>query len=244
MTALLASVRSADEAFDAVEAGAELIDLKEPSGGALGGVAPGEIVRIAQQLRARYPVKPISATIGDLPAHAFDEIAARVIDVGASGVDFVKVGVKADASARAEAQACLSHLAGLPAPVLPVLLCDEGIDAQVVAHAISLGFAGLIFDTAVKDGRTLFDCVDAKTLAAHMANIRAKGAMVGMAGSLGWAQLAQIRALAPDIAGFRSALCSGGRTARLDPQRVAQWADALHHPQGQPDAALATQPAY
>src|ERR1700754_1739195 len=89
MTALLASVRSADEAFDAVEAGAELIDLKEPSGGALGGVAPGEIVRIAQQLRARYPVKPISATIGDLPAHALDEIAARVIDVGASGVDFV-----------------------------------------------------------------------------------------------------------------------------------------------------------
>src|ERR1700754_4948030 len=55
MTALLAGVRSADEAFDAVEAGAELIDLKEPSSGALRGVAPGVIVRIAQQLRGRYP---------------------------------------------------------------------------------------------------------------------------------------------------------------------------------------------
>jgi uncharacterized protein (UPF0264 family) len=244
MTALLASVRSADEAFDAALAGAELIDLKEPSSGALGGVAPSEIARIAQQLRARYPVKPISATIGDVPAHALEEIAARVIEVGANGVDFVKVGVQAGAATRADAQACLSQLAGLPAPVLPVLLCDDGIDTQVVDHAISLGFAGIVFDTAVKDGRTLFDCVDAAALATHTSAIRAKGAMVGIAGSLGWAQLAQIRTLAPDIAGFRTALCSGGRTARLDPQRVAQWADALHHPQREAGATLATQPAY
>ena len=36
MTALLASVRSSEEALDAVQAGAELIDLKEPGSGALG----------------------------------------------------------------------------------------------------------------------------------------------------------------------------------------------------------------
>ena len=34
MTALLASVRSHDEAFDAAQAGAEIIDLKEPDEGA------------------------------------------------------------------------------------------------------------------------------------------------------------------------------------------------------------------
>ena len=56
MTALLASVRSADEAFDAARAGAELIDLKEPKEGALGGVAVDEIARIVRALRAQYPV--------------------------------------------------------------------------------------------------------------------------------------------------------------------------------------------
>ena len=70
MTALLASVRSADEAFDAAQAGAELIDLKEPRGGALGGVATSDIVRIVIALRARYPVRPISATIGGSPARS------------------------------------------------------------------------------------------------------------------------------------------------------------------------------
>jgi (5-formylfuran-3-yl)methyl phosphate synthase len=228
MTALLASVRSAEEAFAAVEAGAELIDLKEPLDGALGSVASNEVARITRELRAWYPVKPISATIGDLPADALDEITARVLEVGDAGVDYVKVGVHAGPHARA----CLTHLAGLPAPVLPVLLCDDGIDPQLVEHAVNLGFAGIVFDTAVKDGRTLFDCVDEATLAACIDVIRAKGAMVGLAGSLGWGQLEKIRAHAPDVAGFRTALCEDGRTTRLDPQRVAQWADALHrHPE-------------
>ncbi|MFC0400127.1 (5-formylfuran-3-yl)methyl phosphate synthase [Paraburkholderia rhizosphaerae] len=224
MTALLASVRSAEEAFDAAQAGAELIDLKEPRGGALGSVATDEIARITRELRARYPVKPISAAIGDMPTDALDAITVRVIETGDTGVDYVKVGVHVGPHARA----CLTHLAGLPAPVLPVLLCDDGIDAQLVEHAVGLGFAGIVFDTAVKDGRTLFDCVDEATLTACIDTIRAKGAMVGLAGSLGWAQLDKIRAHAPDVAGFRAALCAEGRTARLDPQRVAQWADALH----------------
>lgn len=226
MTALLASVRSDDEAFDAARAGAELIDLKEPNEGALGGLAIGDIAHVARQLRARYPVKPISATIGDLPADAFDEIASRVIEVSDAGVDYVKVGVAPGPSARR----CIEQLANLPAAVVPVLLCDGGMDDELVTHTAALGFIGVMFDTAGKDGRTLFDHVDVDTLARWLRLTRARGAMVGIAGALGWAQLEQIRTLAPDIAGFRTALCADGRRSRLDPQRVAQWASALHEP--------------
>ncbi|MPW20241.1 hypothetical protein GCT13_25980 [Paraburkholderia sp. CNPSo 3157] len=225
MTALLASVRSTEEALDAAAAGADLIDLKEPLDGALGGVRIDDLWRIAHALRARYPVKPISATIGDLPSDALDTIAARVAEVGDAGVDFVKVGVMPGP----HAHACLTHLAGLDAAVLPVLLSDDGVDAALVDHAATLGFEGIVFDTAGKAGRTLFDCIDGATLARYVATIRASGAMACIAGSLGWLQLDQIRALAPDVAGFRTALCENGRTSRLDPRRVAQWADALHH---------------
>ncbi|MBP0594109.1 (5-formylfuran-3-yl)methyl phosphate synthase [Paraburkholderia sp. LEh10] len=225
MTALLASVRSAQEALDAAGAGADLIDLKEPLDGALGGVSPDNIWRIARTLRSRYPVKPVSATIGDLPSDALDAIAARVIEVADAGVDFVKVGVTPGPDARA----CLARVAGLRAVVLPVLLCDEGVEASLVEYAATLGFEGIVFDTAGKTGRTLFDCIDIGTLARYLATIRASGAMACIAGSLGWPQLGGIRALAPDVAGFRTALCENGRTSRLDPRRVAQWADALHH---------------
>jgi len=235
MTALLASVRSDDEALDAARAGAELIDLKEPNAGALGGLSIGDITHIVRQLRASYPVKPISATIGDVPADALDEIATRVIEVSDAGIDYVKVGVAPGPSARR----CLEQLANLPAAVVPVLLCDSGMEGELVAYTATLGFVGVMFDTAGKDGRTLFDYVDGDSLAQWLRLTRERGAMSGIAGSLGWAQFEQIRALAPDVAGFRTALCVDGRRSRLDPQRVAQWATALHRPAGETSGALA-----
>jgi len=81
--------------------------------------------------------------------------------------------------------------------------------------------------------------VDSYSLAQWLQLTRERGAMSGIAGSLGWAQFAQIRALAPDVAGFRTALCVDGRRSRLDPQRVAQWATALHRPAGEISGALA-----
>ncbi|VXC86802.1 conserved hypothetical protein [Burkholderia sp. 8Y] len=226
MTALLASVRSADEAFDAANAGADLIDLKEPHAGALGGVATDEIARIVRALRAQYAVRPISATIGDLPNDALIEISTRVLDVAVTGVDYVKVGVTPGPLA---AQ-CLHHLASLPATVVPVLLSDDGIDSALAMLAARLGFVALVFDTANKNGRTLFDRVDTATLAACLSQARSGGMMTALAGSLRWSDLEQIRALSPDIAGFRGALCDerDGRAGRLDPLRVRQWARALH----------------
>jgi uncharacterized protein (UPF0264 family) len=228
MTALLASVRSEEEAFAAAAAGAELIDLKEPHDGALGGLPIERIGRIATTLRAQYPVKPLSATIGDVDTEALDEIAARVLDVSNAGVDYVKVGVKPGNAARR----CLDELASLPAAVVPVLLCDQGVDGELVDHAASLGFVGIMFDTAGKDGRTLFDHVDEATLGRWLGVARKRGAMSGIAGSLGWAQLDRILALAPDVAGFRGALCVDGRRSSIDPRRVAKWAEALHRPAG------------
>ncbi|WP_213779491.1 (5-formylfuran-3-yl)methyl phosphate synthase [Caballeronia sp. dw_276] len=225
MTALLASVRSSEEALDAAQAGADLIDLKEPDAGALGGVSLDDITRIVDLLRARFPVKPISATIGDMPTDALDEITRRVIDVSNSGVDYVKVGVTPGPAARR----CLTTLASLPAAVVPVLLCDGGIDTELVRFAVELGFAGIVFDTATKNGQTIFDCVELGTLKACLRAASARGGMTGLAGSMNWTHLALIHELAPDIAGFRTALCDNGRVSRLDPSRVAQWAEALHH---------------
>jgi len=188
-------------------------------------VSIDDIAVIVDLLRARFPVKPISATIGDVPTEALDEITRRVIEVSNTGVDYVKVGVTPGLAAHA----CLTTLASLPAAVVPVLLCDEGIDTELVRFAAELGFAGIVFDTAKKTGQTIFDCVDLETLKACLRTARASGGMTGLAGSMNWTHVALIHELAPDIAGFRTALCDNGRVSRLDPARVAQWAEALHH---------------
>ncbi len=104
----------------------------------------------------------------------------------------------------------------------------RGIDVNLVRFAAEQGFAGIVFDTAVKDGRAIFDCVDQGTLKACLRVAGAGGAMTGLAGSLRWAHLGVIHELAPDIAGFRTALCGDGRTGRLDPLLVGEWVQALH----------------
>ena len=68
MTKLLVSVRDAAEAEDAVEAGAHLIDVKEPTAGSL-GAAPVEVVQDVVRVVAGR--RPVSAAFGELSE--FDE---------------------------------------------------------------------------------------------------------------------------------------------------------------------------
>ncbi len=159
-----------------------------------------------------------------MPVDALDEIAARVIEVSNAGIDYVKVGVTPGPPARR----CLELLANLPAAVVPVLLCDGGMDGELVAYAATLGFAGVMFDTAGKDGSTLFDHVDSDTLAQWLQLTRERGAMSGIAGSLGWAQFEQIRALGAGCSGFShgimcrwTALATRSATCRAMGRRAA-----------------------
>ena len=64
MTALLASVTDLQEARMALEAGANIIDLKDPARGALGAVSNDiqqSVTRFVDRRRL------VSATVGDLP---------------------------------------------------------------------------------------------------------------------------------------------------------------------------------
>ena len=55
MTRLLVSVRSAEEAADAVSAGADLIDVKEPSAGSLGAATPEVVAAVMEAVAGRRP---------------------------------------------------------------------------------------------------------------------------------------------------------------------------------------------
>jgi uncharacterized protein (UPF0264 family) len=223
MTKLLVSVRSVDEALVVVEGGADFIDLKEPGQGALGGLPITTIVAIITALRERHIALPVSATIGDVPNDALDEIAARVEAVGACGVDYVKVGI--DASAHANA--VLERLAACGRPIVPVFIADRGLDPGLVARAVRLGFPGLMADTADKNAGSLFELQRFDTLRDFVALARSGGAMVGLAGALRIGDAPRLGALAPDFAGFRSAVCAGDRSASLDPERLRALVAAL-----------------
>ena len=212
MMRILVSARSVDEALLAARGGADFIDLKEPGQGALGGL-PGVTIRaIIAALRSNAVSLPVSATIGDWPMHALRDIQTRVGAVGACGVSYVKVGIERDPAA----YAVLDALAGAGRPIVPVFIADRGLDDALLAHAVALRFPALMLDTADKGVGSLFDVLPTADLQRFVATVRAGGAMVGLAGALRLAHAKALATLAPDFAGFRSAVCVGERSAALD----------------------------
>lgn len=216
MVRLLVSVRDVQEALAAAAAGADFIDCKEPADGALGALAPAQIARVVAVLREQHPGLRISATIGDVTAGA--EVLRRVQAVAACGVDYVKVGIWPRSGA-----AMLEALAGCGATIVPVLVADEGVAPALVEEALALQvFPALMLDTARKGEGSLLTRRPAAELAAFVAAARSRGVMAGLAGSLRMSDAPLLRALAPDFAGFRSAVTTGERTAMLDPRKVRE----------------------
>jgi uncharacterized protein (UPF0264 family) len=249
MMRLLVSVRDASEALVAARGGADFIDAKEPGRGALGDLPTGTIRDIVERLRGAGMQHPVSATIGDVPMHALAEILARVDAVAGCGVDYVKVGIDAGSAAGpsqggslplggtraqqargrhdADAPAVLDALAHCGVPVVPVLIADRGLDPELIAQTLDLGFAGVMADTADKRAGSLFDAVTRVALAHFVARARAARMMVGLAGALQQAHADVLAELAPDFAGFRSAVCAGDRSGALDATRLRDLAGAL-----------------
>ena len=224
MMRVLVSVRSVAEAELAARGGADFIDLKEPGQGALGGLPLETIRAVVAALRASGSRLPLSATIGDLAMDRLETIRARVSAVAACGVDYVKVGIERGPAA----PAVLEALAACAAPVVPVFIADRGLDAAHVELACGHGFPGLMADTADKRAGSLFDVMSVVDLRRFIATVRASGAMVGLAGALRIEHQPLLSALAPDFAGFRTAVCVGDRDSALDPQRVRVLAAAMH----------------
>lgn len=163
--------------------------------------------------------------------------------MGDCAVDYVKVGIERGAGALP----LLDALAATRWAVVPVFIGDAGIDSAAVRHACALRrFPALMVDTADKRCGSLFDVVTADALRDFSATVRGAGALAGMAGALRLADLPQLAVLAPDFAGFRSAVCAGDRAGALDVARLGALAAALREAVTPPSFALraaASEPA-
>ena len=221
MTRLLVSVRDVAEARVAAEHGADLVDCKEPRAGALGALPVDTIAAIVAAVRARFPGRRLSATVGDFAPDAVAPVLERVAAVAATGVDYVKVGLAPGAFALLEA------LRASEAAIVPVFIADDGLDGALVERACAAPFPAVMLDTAGKAGGSLFERLDAASLRRFVATARAAGRWSGVAGALRLEHAAQAAALGADFAGFRTAACADGRTGTLDGARVRALREAL-----------------
>src|SRR5436190_23609999 len=88
-TGMLASVTSLAEAKLALGADVDIIDLKDPTSGALGALPVAVGRDVVTWIGGR---KPVSATIGDVTSGSADQLRHSIAATAACGVDYVKVG--------------------------------------------------------------------------------------------------------------------------------------------------------
>ena len=233
MTLLLASVTDVAEAETAIEHGADIVDLKDPSAGALGAL-PLEVVRTCVQAVAGR--RPVSAVTGDLPMQP-DLVSAAARDIAQTGVDYVKVGLF-PGERRID---CIRALAVLArsTKIVGVMFADCEPDLSLVSLMAECGFAGVMLDTANKRAGRLLDHIDMAVLKDLLARCRANALLAGLAGSLEVPNIPRLLLLGPDFLGFRGALCVGhDRTARIDPASVRMVRELIPcDPRGQGGAS-------
>ncbi|GJE15374.1 hypothetical protein AIGOOFII_0069 [Methylobacterium marchantiae] len=197
----------------AAGAGADLVDAKDPDRGALGAL-PVETVRA---IVAAIAGGAVSSAVAGEPQEAA-ALPGLVAAMAGTGIGYVKVAVRPDFDAAALAAAARAA----PGRLIAVLFAGTPIPENLVGRLAEAGFAGVMIDTAAKDGRRLTDLLPAPRLSAFTADARAHGLLSGLAGSLAIADIAVLSAHRPDYLGFRGGLCFGNdRTRGLDPERVA-----------------------
>jgi uncharacterized protein (UPF0264 family) len=215
MTGILASVANLAEARLVVEAGVDIIDLKNPAAGALGALPVDDVARIVAALGG---ARPVSATIGDLPMVA-GIVAPAVEAMAATGVDYVKIGFFPGGDWSGVIQG-LQPVAASGIRLIAVLFGDCTPEICWVAALAEAGFAGAMLDTADKQKGSLRTVREPEFLRDFVAETRAHGLIRGLAGSLRAEDVQPLLALEPDYLGFRGALCGGNRTGHLDPDAV------------------------
>lgn len=215
---LLVSVSDEEDAAAAEAGGADVIDAKDPTRGALGPVTADAFVRICRTVNA-----PISAALGDAANEDDLEQDARAFH--GAGATFVKVGFAGTTSAARMRSLLSAAHRGAPNAVVAVAYADavhagSAPPDAIFEAAIEAGATGVLLDTADKSGPGLRALMPARALERWVATARGAGIRVALAGQLTKDDLTFVRDLGADIAGVRGAACVGGRTGRVCPQLV------------------------
>lgn len=224
---LMISVISATEAEVAIDGGAEILDIKNPEEGSLGAQSP-KVIREIKNLSAGKI--EVSAAIGDMP-NLPGTSALAALGAAVCGVDYIKVGLygprnesEALTLLREVRQSLLEYPVSVVAAGYGDFLRAGTMDPDCLPRiAASAGIQGILLDTAIKDGRPLFDFLDPQRLRTMAEYAHAAGMLFGLAGTLGEQDIPLARNLGADVVGLRTAVCRNNqRKGPLEADRIKQ----------------------
>jgi uncharacterized protein (UPF0264 family) len=202
------------EAVEAIAGGADIIDVKNPKEGALGANFPWVIKRIRQITPKNIEV---SCTLGEVP-NLPGAVSLAALGAATTGVNYIKAGlyglripeevvylmqkvIKAAKDFNPSIKVVISGYAdaGRTNTIDPLLVPE-------IAHKAQADVA--MIDTAIKDGKRLFDFLTMHQLRRFVDAAHNYGLRAALAGSLKKEDLPLVQDLGADVAGLRGAACT------------------------------------
>ncbi|MDX1914282.1 MAG: (5-formylfuran-3-yl)methyl phosphate synthase [Methylophilus sp.] len=223
MTRLLISVKNPQEALQALDAGADFIDLKDPQVGALGSLddqVSSEIIRVLDKRAI------ISATVGEYHENA-ENLLAAIENKAKMGVDIVKLPISTFLNEQSFVEPLLQIQSHYGVSLIAVFFADLEPDFNWIAKLAHIGFYGAMLDTAYKHHQLLC-ALSQETLSDFVKLCKRYHMQAGLAGSLRIECIQELMQYQSDYLGFRSGVCERyERLGDLSPVLIAQVKDVL-----------------
>jgi len=220
---LLVSVRSPQEALAALEGGADIIDVKEPSRGSLGAASLSAIIQITQLVRQARPETWVSAAMGEV-ADANDPAGNETSHEFLGQLNYLKCGLSGlrgqdDSVTWKQAWAGVRqryHSSDITTPWVAVSYADwersrSPTPLEVLAEGARFSAPVLLVDTFQKDNSNLLDWLDDTQLRQLRDATHDVGMKLALAGRITIESIPDICRHSPDIVAIRGAACDQGR---------------------------------
>lgn len=234
---LLVSVRNTVEAEIAASNGGDVVDFKEPNRGSLGMVQP-EILDEAIPLILQNQARPIiSVACGEVvdwsvPGH-FQLSGPDYLKIGLSGLRGVENWIERWLSCREWLSRWITKADGQAAGWVAVVYADEELAQAppaeaIVAAAGKTGCAGVLVDTATKQGGGVFDYLTQEKIEYYRDLTRRQGMFFALAGKLSLNDIPRLRQVRSDFVAIRSAACrDGNRRGEICGRTLAGFREQL-----------------
>ena len=223
MTQLLISVKNAKETLIALDAGADIIDLKDPDNGALGAL---DIDTSANILQAISGAAIVSVTVGEHHASISDlifDIKTRV-EIGA---DIIKIAVS-ELFYEKDFMIEMAKLTNEGVKIVAVFFADESIDLDLLNKSQQMGFFGAMLDTKSKQ-QNLLQVQAQSDLQIFTQKCNQHQLKYGFAGSLKSQDIVNLIKFNPTYIGFRGGVCENNmRKSALLRCKVLDVKSMLH----------------
>jgi uncharacterized protein (UPF0264 family) len=228
MTALLVSVRNADEALAALRGGADWIDLKEPRRGPLGAVDAAAAREVVEVVGGEVPISAAGGELIDWPR----AIARELFEV--EGITHFKLGLAGccDISWRSLWRAAHNEIDVVGVELVATIYADYAsasspCPSEVVALACQTGCRWVLFDTFDKSAGALSELLERRILLNLLRTLRTAGKRIAVAGRLTRDAIAALPLELIDMVAVRGAACDDGRDGPVRVERVASLRAAL-----------------